>query len=195
MKYFKIILCLIILVFLSKGCISHTDDLDKIKQYHPDKKYFKAGMKNLFFRIETNETFMVDSTMKQFFDKYEIPTNASGCADGVYSAESPYDAFDYKHIITIQIQNESIITVNYDEVSKNNAGKRTDKKYNQEMSRGGASLEDAYPFMEKELLLKQDIQDVDAVSGATYSLFRFRYVMGIALMKAKIETKNKLKQG
>jgi major membrane immunogen (membrane-anchored lipoprotein) len=44
----------------------------------------------------------------------------------------------------------------------------------------------AYPEMEEMLLTTQDITKVDGVSGATYSRYRFRYAVCLALMKALI---------
>lgn len=44
----------------------------------------------------------------------------------------------------------------------------------------------AYPILEERLLDNQDILKVDAVSGASYSLRRFRYAVVIALMKANL---------
>jgi major membrane immunogen (membrane-anchored lipoprotein) len=41
--------------------------------------------------------------------------------------------------------------------------------------------------MEKQLLENQNIVKVDSTSGATYSLYRFRCVIILALMKAKLE--------
>lgn len=44
----------------------------------------------------------------------------------------------------------------------------------------------AYPHMEESLMANQDLMQVDGVSGATYSLYRFRYAVTVALMKALI---------
>ena len=54
------------------------------------------------------------------------------------------------------------------------------------MSITGTTPAIAYPDMEQQLISKQNIMDVDGVSGASYSLFRFRYAVTIALMKAMI---------
>jgi major membrane immunogen (membrane-anchored lipoprotein) len=40
--------------------------------------------------------------------------------------------------------------------------------------------------MEKQLVAKQEMWEVDATSGATYSLYRFRYAVTLALMKAEM---------
>jgi len=40
--------------------------------------------------------------------------------------------------------------------------------------------------LEKQLVEKQDVLQIDAVSGATYTLYRFRYAVIVALIKAKL---------
>jgi major membrane immunogen (membrane-anchored lipoprotein) len=57
------------------------------------------------------------------------------------------------------------------------------------MSITGTTPAIAYPNMEQQLISKQNIMDVDGVSGATYSLYRFRYAITIALMKAMLKDK------
>lgn len=54
------------------------------------------------------------------------------------------------------------------------------------MSRIGTTPKIAYPILEKQLIEKQDVLKIDAVTGATYSLYRFRYAVIIALIKAKL---------
>ena len=59
-----------------------------------------------------------------------------------------------------------------------------DKEYCEDMSVTGTTPAIAYPIYEDELLRTQNILDVDAVSGASYSLYRFRFATTIALMEA-----------
>jgi len=54
------------------------------------------------------------------------------------------------------------------------------------MSVTGTTPAIAYPILEEEMLMTQNIMDVNAVSGATYSLHRFRYAVMLALMKASL---------
>ena len=116
---------------------------------------------------------------------YNLPLNAKGCKDGVFFGESPYDAFDYKHVVKLEIKDEKIISVDYDEIHASGAGKQEDEEYGKEMSVTGTTPAKAYPRMENQLLEKQDVTEIDAVTGASYSLYRFRYAVMIALMKAK----------
>jgi major membrane immunogen (membrane-anchored lipoprotein) len=57
---------------------------------------------------------------------------------------------------------------------------------NEEMSITGTTPAQAYPQMKQQLLERQNSIEVDAVSGATYSLYRFRYALAVALMKARL---------
>ena len=173
-------------IILLVSCYYHIDDLENIKEFNAENKYFKAGFKSLHLIIETSPIPEVDSVFNSIVKRNNIPTDAKGCADGIYTGESPYDAYDYNHFVTIEIQNEKIISVDYNEIKKDGIGKEEDEPYNKEMSISGTTPAVAYPAMENQLLEKQNMNSVDAVSGATYSLYRFRYALSIALMKARI---------
>ena len=160
--------------------------MDVAKQFHPEDKYFKASLVSLHFVVETSPIARTDSTFAQLVQEQSLPTNAQGCDDGIYSGESPYDAFDYKHIVKLKIKNEKIISVDYNEVKKNGLGKQEDEEYCREMSVTGTTPAIAYPLYESQLMDKQDIMKIDAVTGATYSLYRFRYAVMIALIKANL---------
>ncbi|MBN2012552.1 FMN-binding protein [candidate division KSB1 bacterium] len=140
----------------------------------------------MHFITESSAIPKVDSAFNQLICQQNLPVNASGCADGVFTGESPYDAYDYKHIVEITIKNEKIVAVEYDEINRDGHGKQTDKSYCKEMSSAGTTPALAYPIIEQQLADKQDINGVDMVSGASYSLYRFRYAVMIALMKARL---------
>ena len=65
-------------------------------------------------------------------------------------------------------------------------GKQEDEAYNEEMSVTGTTPANAYPILENQLLKKQDLSKINAVSGATYSLYRFKYAVIVALIKAQL---------
>lgn len=136
--------------------------------------------------IETRDVNELNKIFVEWIKANNIPTDAKGCKDGIYIGESPYDAYDYKHVVKIKIKDEKIISINNDEIEKDGKSKEHGNQYNEEMSITGTSPAIAYPFYEKQLIDKQDYMKVDAISGATYSLFRFRYALSIALMKARI---------
>ena len=169
------------------SCSTPISDLDKIKEFQPDNKYFKSSLMSLHFLTEVSSIDKVDETYQRIFSQFDLPTTAKGLPDGVYTGESPADAFDYKHIIKIEIKDEKIVSVDYNEIKEGGQGKQEDQKYCKEMSISGTSPDIAYPIMEKQLIEKQNANEIDAVSGATYSLYRMRYALAIALMKGKIK--------
>ena len=165
---------------------SEDGSLDAVSSFVDGDKYFKASLKALHFVIETSPVEQSRQMMAQLIEQNKIPVEAGGLADGTYTGESPYDAFDYKHVVTLSIKDGKITGLDYNEVHKNGTDKQSDKKYNEEMSITGTTPAVAYPKLEEQLLAKQDMMQVDAVSGATYSLYRFRYAVMLALMKAKL---------
>lgn len=159
-------------------------DLDKVKKFKPEDKYFKSTLVSLHFVMETSPVEEVDTLFRQLIEIYDLPVNASGVKDGTYTGSSPYDAFDYKHVVKIRIENGKIVDVDYNEVKYDGIGKQEDVEYCEEMSVSGTTPAIAYPAMEEMLIATQDMMEVDGLSGATYSLYRFRYAVTIALMKA-----------
>jgi major membrane immunogen (membrane-anchored lipoprotein) len=177
----------LILALLANACsMKQEDDLNTIKAFKPDDEYFKSSLVTLHFVTETSPVGKVDTLFRQLIEVYGLPTNSSGIQDGTYTGSSPYDAFDYKHVVEIRIEEGKIVEVDYNEVKWDGKGKQEDMEYCEEMSASGTTPAIAYPAMEKQLLAAQDIMKVDAVSGATYSLYRFRYAVTVALMKALI---------
>ncbi len=108
-----------------------------------------------------------------------------GCRDGVYTAESIVNDFGYKYVISMTLKGGAITAVRYDEVNRAGMGKRDDPEYAREMKPAGVTPAEAYPRYEQQLLKSQDIMKMDAVTGATYSLYRFRSVAAKALTEAK----------
>ncbi len=182
----KIPVAIFIIMVILVSCHEPKDDLDIIKQFKPGDKYFKAGLVSLHFIIETSPIPRVDSTFNQLIQEQDLPTNALGCPDGIYTGESPLDAYDYKHVVKIEIKDEKIVAIDYNEIKKNGTGKQEDEEYCREMSVAGTTPAIAYPNYESQLMEIQNILRIDAVTGATYSLYRFRYAVMIALMKARL---------
>lgn len=187
----KSIILILLLGILFSGVSPAQDckedgSLDEIKAYMPENKYFKTGFKGLHFVLETHPISEVDTMFWKLINAYSLPISTDSAADGTYTGESPYDAFDYKHVVELTIEGKKITAVNYNEIHKDGSDKRSDKKYNEQMSASGTSPAIAYPEMEKQLLEKQEMWEVDATSGATYSLYRFRYAVTLALMKAEM---------
>ena len=166
------------------------ESLDEIKAFKPDDKYFKSSLVSLHFLVETSSIAEVDSFFRQMMQVYNLPADARGVPDGVFKGESPYDAFEFKHIVEIEVKDEKIVSVDYNEIHSTGWGKQENEEYCKEMSVSGTTPAIAYPLMEDQLLQTQNMMAVDAVSGASYSLYRFRYAMAVALMKGLLEVEN-----
>jgi len=172
------------LACLLASCTPPQDSLDIVKAFKPEDKYFKSSLVSLHFVMETSAIEEVDTLFSQLIEHYNLPLSARGAKDGTYTGESPYDAFDYKHVVKLKIKDQKIVEVDYNELKKDGIGKQEDEAYCEEMSVTGTTPAIAYPILEQRLLESQDFTKIDAVSGATYSLYRFRYAVTIALMKA-----------
>ena len=185
-KRISLVLISFFIIIILSGCTTGEISLDEISKFRPEDKYFVANLKSLHFVIETSEIERVDNVFKTIISDNDLPFSANGCRDGVYIGESPYDAYDYKHVVKLEIKNEKIVVADYDEVKKEGKGKQNNIEYCEEMSSIGTTPAIAYPIYEKALLEEQNIFEVDAVSGATYSLYRFRYAVVMALIKASL---------
>jgi major membrane immunogen (membrane-anchored lipoprotein) len=173
-------------LWLLSSCSCGEESIDKVKPFKPDDKYFKSALVSMHFIMETSPVAKVDSLFPQLIDMYELPVKALGAKDGTYIGATPYDAFDYRHEVKIKIKDGTIVAVDYNEVKRDGKGKQEDEAYCEEMSAAGTTPAIAYPLMEEMLLSTQNMMEVDAVSGASYSLHRFRLAVTIALMQALI---------
>ena len=186
---FLLIFLLILPLLLLKSCNScdcPEERLAGITAFKPDNKHFRSSLVALHFKMETSAPSDVDALFKQLIQAYELPISGEGAKDGTYIGATPYDAFDYRHEVRIVIKDGEILEVDYNEVKKDGHGKQEDLEYCEEMSVTGTTPAIAYPIMEEMLLAEQNMMQVDAVSGATYSLYRFRLAVTIALMQALI---------
>ncbi|MFC2134391.1 hypothetical protein ACFLTH_07205 [Bacteroidota bacterium] len=175
------------LALIFTGCKENNDPLADLRNYEPGNIYFTAELNSLHFQIETRPVSEVDSIFSELLGRHDIPVTAEGLADGTFTGESPYDAYDYKHVVELTINNSKIISVDYDEIHRSGKGKERDAGYNEEMGVTGMNPEQAYPHYERSLGETQNMMDIDAISGASYSLYRFRYAVMVALMKAKLK--------
>lgn len=182
-----LLICIPLLLFKScKPCECEEDSLDKVIAFKSEDKYFKSALVALHFMMETSAPDEVDTFFKQLIQAHDLPVSAEGAKDGTYIGATPYDAFDYRHEVKLKIEGGKIVEVDYNELKKDGHGKQEDEEYCEQMSVTGTNPAIAYPIMEEMLLAEQDMMQVDAVSGATYSLYRFRLAVTVALMQALI---------
>ena len=148
--------------------------------------------KKLHLVIERSPVDTVKAEFELFVRKNALKTTALNCNNGKYIGLSPADDYGYFHLAVLEINEGKIINLYYDEFKPNGDNKRTDVVYNHEMLRSGTSPSVAYPIYENQLIKNQDYMKVDAVTGATYSLYRFRMAVANALGKAS-EGKGEMK--
>ncbi len=147
----------------------------------------EADWENLHWVIERSSVSKAQEDFEQFFKDNALGTSALNCKNGKFFGLTPPDDYGYIHIVFLEINQGKIIDIHYDELKANGKSKRTDIDYNKEMLKSGTSPTIAYPIYEQELIKNQDYMKVDVVTGATYSLYRFRMAVAKAFEKAYIE--------
>jgi major membrane immunogen (membrane-anchored lipoprotein) len=116
-------------------------------------------------------------------------------ADGYYTAEAAfYDSHGWKDYITIYVDNNNIVTVEYD--AKNSSGflKSWDMDYMRLM---GVRL-GTYPTIYNReysaaLLRLQEPEGIDAIAGATHSYASFKILAATAISQARANNKSVVK--
>lgn len=108
-----------------------------------------------------------------------------GLKDGKYSQKSEADERGYVASIEIEVKDGKIATVKYDEAN-DKGSKLADAEYNTNMkAKSGTNPETAFPALEKALVEKQNVADVDAITGATHTTENFKTLAEKALAEAK----------
>ncbi|MDK2788499.1 MAG: hypothetical protein PWP07_1744 [Epulopiscium sp.] len=116
-----------------------------------------------------------------------VAADAAGALkDGTYTAEGEYDERGWKPVITIEVKDGKIAAVDYDEVNEEGASKQADEDYNKRMKeKVNIGPAEAFPQLEAALVEKQDVDAVDAVTGATHGSESFKEMAKKALEAAK----------
>jgi major membrane immunogen (membrane-anchored lipoprotein) len=101
---------------------------------------------------------------------------AQSMKDGVYYAEeSDFDSHGWKGMITITVKGGKITSVFYDEINKSNELKGLNNSYSQSMKeKSKITPKQAVEKLSASLVAKQDPAKVDAVTGATGSVDKFK---------------------
>lgn len=102
--------------------------------------------------------------------------------DGTYTAEGEPDERGWKGLVEVVVEGGKITSVNYDEVSEDNELKSEDEEYAASMKgASGISPAEAYEQLENALISRQDVDEIDLVSGATASSELFKTLVKEAL--------------
>lgn len=170
----------------SKKDVQEVSTSDKLAKYKKLNMTLEEAFETLYTKVETTHPGLLEPLFKRYIEEVEIPTTPKGSKDGVYTVESPYDNMGFKHVITLEIKDEKIVSVKYDEIYQEEYGKESHEEYNKAMKADtGSCPKEAYPIYRNKLIETQDLLSIDSVSGATFSLYRFNAVASKALYESR----------
>ncbi len=140
-----------------------------------------AVLEKLHSTIERSELTKVQKKFQAICESSGFRSLVSGLKNGIYKVATPDDDYGYRHEIVFEMKNGRMISVYYDEIHQDGHAKQHDQEYGKRMMKSGTSPAIAYVSYENQMLEKQDFNKVDAVSGASYSLYRFRLAILYAI--------------
>jgi major membrane immunogen (membrane-anchored lipoprotein) len=143
-----------------------------------------AVLEKIHWIIERSGMNKVRSAFKEICDENHFSSLVSGLKDGTYKGASPADDYGYRHEVVFEMRSGKMISIDYDEIHKDGHAKQHDKEYCKRMLQSGTTPAIAYPIYENQMLKKQDFNQIDAVSGASYSDYRFRLAILYAILNS-----------
>lgn len=175
MKMYLVIVVALSLLFSS--CKSSSDQ--------PDNEELMVMHK----LIERSHPDTVGKYLTYYGHKYKLPDAFGNIEDGSYHGASPYDDYDYLHMVDFTIEDGLLTAISYDEVHRDGHSKKSDSTYNAEMNNNvyGSAPAMAYDKYESRLLENQNFTDIDAISGATYSKYRLKYAVWRAVLQGPVK--------
>lgn len=115
-----------------------------------------------------------------------------GCAkktlqDGIYTAEDvTYDAHGWKAYVTITISNGKIIDTKFEYLSEEGTSKSENTSYAEKMAtETGITPNEYMTKYSKQLIDKQNLEEIEVISGATTSQKDFKALATAAIEAAK----------
>lgn len=144
----------------------------------------RAILEKLHWIIERSDVPTVRKEFQKICGSNQFPSMVSGLKDGIYSGSTPEDDYGYRHEISFEMKGGKMISVDYDEIHRDGHSKRHDAEYRKQMMKSGTTPAMAYPSYESQMLEKQDFSKIDGVTGATYSLYRFRLAVLYAILNS-----------
>jgi major membrane immunogen (membrane-anchored lipoprotein) len=142
-------------------------------------------LEKLHLIIERSDMNTVRNKFQEICNDNNFPNLVSGLKDGTYKGATPYDDYDYKHEVVFEMKNGKMISIDYDEVHRDGHAKQHDTEYGKKMLESGTTPAIAYPKYESGMLNKQNFNEIDAVSGASYSLYRFKLAILYAMLNSE----------
>ncbi len=144
----------------------------------------QAILEKIHWMIERSDVNKVRQTFKQICDENHFPSLVASLKDGIYKGSSPADDYGYRHEVTFEMKGGKMISIDYDEINAEGHAKQSNQEYCDAMKQSGTTPAIAYPSYEKQMLEKQDFNKIDAVSGASYSDYRFRLAILYAILNS-----------
>lgn len=113
--------------------------------------------------------------------------NSSDLHTGYYSAEAAsFDAHGWKEYITIYVSDNTIVTVEYNARNASGFIKSWDSDYMRTMMAKEGTYPNEYARAYSVSLINwQDPENIDAVTGATYSYYTFQLLAEAAIGQSK----------
>jgi major membrane immunogen (membrane-anchored lipoprotein) len=143
-----------------------------------------AILEKIHWMIERSDMNKVRSAFQEICDENHFAGLVSGLKDGTYKGASPADDYGYRHEVIFEMKGGKMISIDYDEIHKDGHAKQHDEAYCKRMLKSGTTPAIAYPIYENQMLEKQDFNRIDAVSGASYSQYRFKLAILYAILNA-----------
>lgn len=143
-----------------------------------------AILEKLHWIIERSDMDKVRSEFQKICNDHHFPSLVSGLKDGTYKGATPFDDYNYKHEVVFEMKNGKMISIDYDEIHRDGHAKQHDEEYCKNMLQSGTTPAIAYPKYESGMLNKQNFNEIDAVSGASYSLYRFKLAILYAMLNS-----------
>lgn len=153
------------------------------KAANPDSAK-SAVLEKIHWIIERSDMNKVRSAFREMCDENHFSMLVSGLKDGTYKGASPADDYGYRHEVTFEMKGGKMISIDYDEIHTEGHAKQHNEEYGREMLQSGTTPAIAYPSYENQMLKKQDLNQIDAVSGASYSQYRFKLAILYAILNS-----------
>ena len=88
------------------------------------------------------------------------------------------------HEVVFEMKSGKMISIDYDEIHHDGHAKQCNEDYCNRMLQSGTNPAIANSKYEMEMLTKQNYNQIDAVSGASYSLYRFKLAILYAILNS-----------
>lgn len=143
-----------------------------------------AVLEKIHWIIERSDMNTVRKEFQKICNANNFSSLVSGLKDGTYKGATPADDYGYKHRVVFDMKQGKMVSIDYDEVNLDGHAKQHDVEYGKRMLQSGTTPDIAYPKYDSEMLTKQDFNKVDAVSGASYSNYRFKLAILYAILNS-----------